>query len=155
MTIETLLKTVCEMLQRHTSATVFLGPPTSNTTGIFVWPWKINENPMSRNTLPQGAARDVERRPNLPTLDVHFLVVVQPTFSEEGISILDLVYRVVLDDAVIAIDTGQARLVIEVLSNEELTSLFLSAGLPVTACVCMQATIIGSESTPVKHSVES
>lgn len=63
-------------------------------------------------------------------------------------SLLEQVRRSLLDEPVFTLDSGRATLVAESLNIDELAPLFLSAGLPVTACLCMRASIVNAESLP-------
>jgi hypothetical protein len=138
MTIATLLKTICETFRQQTGASVTLGPPDNNSAGIFVWPIKLDEN--------SAAATPGNREALLP-LDIRFMVIVHPPFSEQGLSMLERAYRLIQESIVLRSNTGQASLACEAVSLDELSALFRSVNLPVMPCICVKATIINSESS--------
>jgi hypothetical protein len=75
------------------------------------------------------------------SLDLHFLIVAHPAFSEAGLSLLEAAYQYVSSTPLLKTGAEDFRLVTETLPDQTLISLFLSAGLPVTACVCVKTTV--------------
>ena len=138
MTIATLLKTICETFRQQTGTPVTLGSPDGNSAGIFVWPIALDENPV---------VADPRSREALQPLNIRFMVTVHPPFSEQGLAMLERIYRLIQESPVLRSDTGKANLACESVSLDELFALFRSVNLPVMPCICVKARIINSEST--------
>ena len=142
MSIATLLKALADILEESTGAVVSIGPPSEASSGMFIWPWKITESAIHRNVQPRALSPEMELGQESVPSDLHFLIVAHPAFTEEGLSLLEAVNRHISSAPLVATEVGDARLVIETLPDQTLASLFQSAGLPVTACVCAKTTII-------------
>ena len=142
MSTELFFRNVCEKLREYTSTPVMLGAPVDKTRGIFVWPWRIAENKLlhKQTSAPLSAGYEL----NSFSLNVHFAVIPNPAFTEEGISLVETVYQLIFDVPTVEIDNGQAHLIVEDISLDQLASLFLSAGLPISPCVCVRSTIVFS-----------
>ena len=142
MSIATLLKALADILEESTGTVVSIGPPSEASSGMFIWPWKITESAIHRNVQPRALSPEMELGQESVPSDLHFLIVAHPAFTEEGLSLLEAVNRHISSAPLVATEVGDARLVIETLPDQTLASLFQSAGLPVTACVCAKTTII-------------
>jgi len=142
MTTAQLMKKICEKLQKRTNTSVFLGPAVSDSYGLFVWPWRLVENPFHKNSTPLRATQEIETdHTQFISFTVHFLVVVsEPRYSVQGLSLLDDVHQFIIETPAITLDHSVARVSLDPLSTDDLTSLFQSANLPVTACVSVEAT---------------
>ena len=141
MSIATLLKALADILEESTGAVVSIGPPSEASSGMFIWPWKITESAVHRNVQPRAVSPEMELGQESVPSDLHFLIVAHPAFTEEGLSLLEAVIRHISSAPLVATEAGDARLVIETLPDQTLASLFQSADLPVTACVCVKTTI--------------
>ena len=141
MTIAALLSKLSEVLEQSTGEVVSIGPPSEATSGIFIWPWKVTVSAVHRASQPRPASPDIEQRPETTPVDLHFLIVAHPAFTEAGLSLLDAVYQHVSRSPLVTTGTENFPLVTETLPDQTLSSLFQSAGLPVTACVCVKTTI--------------
>ena len=141
MSIATLLKALADILEESTGAVVSIGPPSEASSGMFIWPWKITESAIHRNVQPRAVSPEMELGQESVPSDLHFLIVAHPAFTEEGLSLLEAVIRHISSAPLVATEAGDSRLVIETLPDQTLASLFQSAGLPVTACVCAKTTI--------------
>ena len=142
MSIATLLKALADILEESTGTVVSIGPPSEASSGMFIWPWKITESAIHRNVQPRALSPEMELGQESVPSDLHFLIVAHPAFTEEGLSLLEAVIRHISSAPLVATEAGDSRLVIETLPDQTLASLFQSAGLPVTACVCAKTTII-------------
>ena len=142
MSIATLLKALADILEESTGTVVSIGPPSEASSGMFIWPWKITESAVHRNVQPRAVSPEMELGQESVPSDLHFLIVAHPAFTEEGLSLLEAVIRHISSAPLVATEAGDSRLVIETLPDQTLASLFQSAGLPVTACVCAKTTII-------------
>ena len=141
MSIATLLKALADILEESTGTVVSIGPPSEASSGMFIWPWKITESAIHRNVQPRALSPEMELGQESVPSDLHFLIVAHPAFTEEGLSLLEAVIRHISSAPLVATEAGDSRLVIETLPDQTLASLFQSAGLPVTACVCAKTTI--------------
>ena len=141
MNIANLLKALTDILEERIGAVVSLGPPSEASSGIFIWPWKITESTVHRNAPPSTASAEIELSQEAVPVDLHFLIVAHPAFTLEGLSLLEAVNLHISSAPLVATKTGDSLLAIETLPDQTLASLFQSAGLPVSACVCVKTTI--------------
>lgn len=138
MTIAELLQSVCELLHRRTNVPATLGLPTDKSEGLFVWPWKITEAEPLRNTSPAGTQGGRDSSPELPPLDVHFLILVRSPIAPQGLSLLELARRAIHETPVVVVGGERAQLLTDVLSTAELTALFTASAQPLTVCLCIR-----------------
>jgi hypothetical protein len=138
MTLVTFFRIVCDRLHQRTNVPVSLGLPAAGSTGLFVWPWKLAENPAYRNRPTPGPIGRPGRSPDPPPLDVHFLVLARPAETAEGLSLLMNARRAIHETSLVVEGEARAQLAIESLSTEELTALFSAAATPLTICLCVQ-----------------
>lgn len=142
MSIASTLTALCEMLRDSTGAEVVLGRPQDSPAAIYVWPWRLENNPYRRNEPVSGRSPG-NPPPVAPAANVQFLVVAAPALTTESLSRLDKVRQALLDNAVLNVDGAQARVVPDDLDAEELKSLFRAAGIPLTLCVGAKVEIVG------------
>lgn len=142
MPIASTLNAICDLLRDGTGADVVLGRPQDSPSAIYVWPWRLEDNPYRRNEPAPGASRG-----NLPQApldaNVHFLVVVSPALTNEGLSRLEKARQALHDNPVLNVDGVPAGVVPGELDTGQLVSIFRAAGIPLTICVGAVARIPG------------
>jgi hypothetical protein len=126
MQLAPLLNGISDLLQTALASPVSLGPPGAGATGIFVWPWKLAVNPQSRKIPPNV----VTSRPTAPAMDVHFIVLVTPAFTPEGLLCLEQAHQALFDRPVLRVGEATSEIAWEELDNETLSRLLMSASMP-------------------------
>lgn len=124
---------LCEMLTKQTGMLVRPGPE-NNTSGVFVWPFMLEEDGSSRNlpvrTIPGGSLES----PTVATV-LRFLVLVRPALTIADLSKLDLARRAMLEHPILDIDGKNARISLSREPLSDLAALFTAASMPLTICV--------------------
>lgn len=133
MTLVPALTALCESLGTQTGATVSLGRPDDSATGIYVWPWKLEENSASRSLPPRRSPGVV--MPAQDAMGVHVLVLVRPALTPGGLALLETARRAIHDQPVLNVSGKRVHILFEPLSHAELAALFGAAGLPLTICL--------------------
>jgi hypothetical protein len=133
------LAAICDMLGTQTAAEVFLGLPDNNAPGIYVWPWRLGQNVVSKNAPPVRTTPPDIRPPVASDVTIHFLVLVKPALTADGLSKLDAARQAILDHPILNVDGKDTELLITSLSHPDLAALFTAASLPLT--ICLSATL--------------
>jgi hypothetical protein len=132
------LTSLCDMLRTQTGAQVILGCPVDGAAGIYVWPWKLEEDVQLRNaavgTNPVGM-----RAPAASARNVNFLVLVRPALTPDGLSKLDEARQAILDHPILQVGGQNIRIILSPLAVDELAALFSAASIPLT--ICLSATL--------------
>jgi hypothetical protein len=140
MTIESGLAVLCEMLRAQTGVEVFLSRPDDAVAGIYVWPWRLWEEPIHRNLPePVSPAIEVAHRASAPNVD--FLVLVRPALTLDGLSSLSEARQAMLDNPILTVDGTAANLTLDPMPPGVLLNIFSAAAIPLT--VCLSATLRG------------
>jgi hypothetical protein len=140
MSIPATLSALCEMLHARTGVNVILGRPDEATSGLYVWPWLLEEDSHARNLSPAiGGGANSARQP--PSQNIHFLVIAAPALTAEGLSRLDQARQALWDNPVLTVEGVTVRVTISTLETEQLAAVFQAAGIPLT--LCLSATVRG------------
>jgi len=134
MTLFSSLTALCEMIGSQTGAQVILGLPDEEGPGIYVWPWRLDEKPEFKNMIP-GTNSGLEKPAVNSVVIVHFLVLVRPPLTVDGLSQLEATRQAILDHPVLDIAGNRIRLFFEHLDTQMLTALFTAASIPLTICL--------------------
>lgn len=134
MTLASALTALCDMLRAQTGAEVVLGLPDDEVPGIYVWPWRLEEDSRSRNAPPRINPAGA-RGPAPSATKVHFLVLVRPALTVDGLSQLDKARQAILDQPILALAGENVHIALSPLAVDQLTALFTAASLPLTICV--------------------
>jgi hypothetical protein len=132
MSIPSAIEAVCTMLQRATGLEILIGRPDEATPGVYVWPWRFEENRDVRSMAPFDPSRPVESRSS--GFEVHFLVVITPSLTAAGLEGLAAVREALLAHPVLTSGSVSFELVPATLTIEESTRIFQAADLPLTIC---------------------
>jgi hypothetical protein len=139
MTLADLFVAVCDLLQRRTGAQVILGLPGESDSGVFVWPWRLAQNPNVRNAPQHTGRPDGPGQAKTSYRDVYFLVVVRPALTPEGLALLDAVQCVIAQEAALCIGDESVLLLLDTPAVSDLTQVFLAASLPLSICLSVVA----------------
>lgn len=142
MTLAASLTALCDLLRTNTGAEVFLGEPDDESPGIYVWPWRIEDQPRARNLPGVGA-------PTLrPGATVRLLILVRPALSVEGLSRLDAARAAIDANPVIDLPGTRIGIMFERIGDDDLARVFLAASIPLTICVAARLTAVDSQGEP-------
>lgn len=122
------------MIGSQTGAQVILGLPDEEGPGIYVWPWRLDEKPEFKNMTPDPKS-GLEKPPVNSVVIVHFLVLVRPSLTADGLSQLEATRQAILDHPVLDVAGNRVRLFFEHLDPQTLTALFTAASIPLTICL--------------------
>lgn len=134
MTLVPALTALCESLGTQTGAAVSLGRPDDSATGIYVWPWKLEEITVSRALSPRRAPGGATAAPQ-DAMGVHVLVLVRPALTPGGLTLLETARRAIYDQPVLNVAGKRVQILFEPLSHADLAAVFGAAGLPLTICL--------------------
>jgi hypothetical protein len=134
MTFFSSLMALCEMIGSQTGAEVILGLPDEEGPGIYVWPWRLDEKPEFKNMTP-GTNSGLEKPTVNSVVIVHFLVLVRPSLTVDGLSQLEATRQAIFDHPVLDVAGNRVRLFFEHLDPQTLTALFTAASIPLTICL--------------------
>lgn len=140
------------MLRTHTGGNVTLGHPIPQAPGLYVWPWRVAPLVGPRPPRRHLAPIDPELTSDL-VLTVHFLLVVLPPHTDDGLSMLEAAAKAIMDAPILNVDNRRAVLAFSTVDDQTLISLFRSASLPVT--VSLSAMITMGEPTEADPSIRS
>lgn len=111
-----------------------LGYPDEAIPGIYVWPWKLEDQASLRFVSPpKGPA--VTGAQEIPARNVHFLLLVRPALTGDGLLLLDTARQVLHDQPILDIAGRKAEIKSSPLAHVDLMALFTAASLPVTLCL--------------------
>jgi hypothetical protein len=134
MTLASTLAALCDMLRARTGAPVVLGYPDEAIPGIYVWPWKLEEH-ASHKSSPRSKDPAVTGARETPARNVHFLLLVRPALTADGLLLLDTARQALYDQPILDIAGRKARIQFSPLTQGDLIALFTAASLPVTLCL--------------------
>lgn len=138
MSLVPALTALCESLGSQTGASVGLGRPGDRSAGIYVWPWRLEEDVATRN-LPLRRVPEAGAAAPAATLVTHVLVLVQPALTPGGLALLETARRAILDQPVLDVSGRRVQIQLTNLSHAELAAIFSAAALPLT--ICLSATL--------------
>jgi hypothetical protein len=98
------------MLRSRTGAQVIFDFPDDTAPGIYVWPWRLEEKSEMRNMPPRvqpGRARATEA----PAAMVHFLVLVRPALTLDGLSQLETARQAMFDHPILEVAEKRFRII--------------------------------------------
>lgn len=137
MNLSTQLSALCDFLRTQTTGNVLLGHPDAAKPALYIWPWKLTEQPMLRVPVRQ---HNGVISPQHPLLITHFLVVVLPTLSTDGLLRLEAARKAMLDHPILNYAGGSSAITMNAIPDETLASLFASLALPIS--LCLSATLM-------------
>lgn len=142
MTLAPALTAVCDMLSTRTGEQVILGCPDDGVPGIYVWPWRLEENAPSRKVSPRTHPDGI-RTLQAATMSVSFLMLVRPALTPDGLSKLDAARQAILDNPILDVAGNNAKIVFSPLTHRDLAALFTAASLPLTICLSAALSHVG------------
>jgi hypothetical protein len=135
MPLANLFIAACDLLQRRTGAQVTLGLPGESDSGVFVWPWRIAQNPTEKNAPLHSHQPDTSGQEKTSYRDVHFLVIVRPALTPAGLALLDAAQCAIAQEPAICIGDESVLLLLDTPAISDLTQVFLAASLPLSICL--------------------
>ena len=138
MMLASALTAFCDTLRTQTGAQVILGRPNDRARGIYVWPWRLEEN-VSPRVAPPRTNPDGSGTLEASAMNIHFLVLVRPPLTSDGLSKLDAVRQAILDHPILDVAEKRAQIIFSPLAHHDLAALFTAASLPLT--ICLSATL--------------
>jgi hypothetical protein len=126
---------------------VILGFPDDAEPGIYVWPWRLEEDVHFRNVPPRINPGGTRPRQALAK-DVHVLIMVRPALTLDGLSKLEAARQAILDQPILDIAGKEVRITIEVLDATTLAALFMAASIPLTICLSAVLSSIDDSTSP-------
>lgn len=111
-----------------------LGCPDDTVPGIYVWPWRLEEKSELRN-LPHAAKPGHAGPPAAPAGVVHFLVLVRPALTIDGLALLGAARQAMHDHPVLEAGEDRFRITVTSLDVQTLSALFTAAAMPLTICL--------------------
>jgi len=131
------LKDFSDSLRVRLGSPVLIGRPDKAVTGIYVWPWRAVVNPTRRNIPPPKPGSGVVAGRGAPDLEVHFLLLVTPAKTYEGLVALEAAQRAIHDNPILNLDATGARLEVveESIPPGDLAAIFMAAKLELTICL--------------------
>jgi hypothetical protein len=134
MTLASALTALCDLVRTRTGAEVILGFPDDGVPGVYVWPWRLEEDVRDRNAPPR-VNPDGTRAQAASTRSVHFLVLVRPALTADGLAKLDEARQAIIDHPILDLAGEKVHIALSPLAVDRLTALFTAASLPLTICV--------------------
>lgn len=135
MAIVSSLTAFCDMLRSQIGSQVLLGFPDDTVPGIYVWPWLLQENTITKH-FPSSTNPDDKGPKKLSPIDVHVLILVRPALTIDGLSKLEAVRQTIRDRPILDISEElYANILIDNMDGITLSALFSSASLPFTICL--------------------
>ncbi|MCU0560262.1 MAG: DUF4255 domain-containing protein [Desulfobacterales bacterium] len=143
--IESAVASLCEMLSAKIGVEVHLGRPEGGKPGIFVWPWKIDENPgFSNRPEPLPAAEVSGRQASTPV--IHFFVQAEPPFTLESLSLLSRARGALVETPILKADGAEVQVMLNPLPADLLARVFSASSIPLT--LCLSGTLSGARQQP-------
>lgn len=142
MSLVPALTALCESLGTQTGAQVTLGRPEDHPAGIYVWPWRIDEDAVPRNVPPRRVPEGGMSARHA-ALIVHALVLVRPATTPGGLALLETARQAIHDQPVLNVSGKRVQILFEPLSHSELAALFRAAELPLTVCLSVVLRTLG------------
>lgn len=122
-----------DVIAKHATLPVSISRP-DDTPGIYIWPWRIEEDTRVRSTpLPRSA--DNDPLISAPAPAIHFIVLSSTDLDGETISALESARRALLETPVFDVGAGRVAVMPAQLSTAELTDLFTAAAIPLRLCL--------------------
>ncbi|MBV5341434.1 MAG: hypothetical protein J0665_18080 [Deltaproteobacteria bacterium] len=134
MSIEIAFKAVCDILRAKIKDEVILGRPDDKFPGVYVWPWRLWEDPQVKNILPPKVGT-ISSPKFTSFFNVKFIIFISPALTNGGLSKLIEARQALEDNPVIKVAEFTARIDIDNLSDESLSEIFSAAGIPLTICL--------------------
>lgn len=132
MPLFTRLAALRDVIAKHANLPVRISRP-DDTPGIYIWPWRIEEDTRVRSTpLPRSADNDPLL--NAPAPAIHFLVLASTDLDGETIGALESARRSLLETPVFEVGNGRVSAMPATLNTSELTDLFTAAAIPLRLC---------------------
>lgn len=123
------------MLRSQTGSQVILGSPDDTVPGIYVWPWLLQENTLTKH-FPSNTNPDDIGLKKFSPIDVHILILVRPALTIDGLSKLEAVREAIRDRPILDItEELYANILIDNMDGDALSALFSAASLPFTLCL--------------------
>jgi hypothetical protein len=135
MTLADLFVAVCDLLQRRTGAQVILGLPGESDSGVFVWPWRLAQNPNVRNAPQHNGRPDGPGQAKTSYRDVYFLIVVRPALTPAGLALLDAAQCAIAQEPALCIGEESVQLLLDTPATNDLAQVFLAAHIPLSICL--------------------
>ncbi len=127
------LTALSHVIEKHATLPVRISRP-DDAPGLFIWPWRIEEDSRVRNSpLPRLAGDDPLVR--LPAPVIHFLVLAGTQLDEATIATLEAARLALLETPVFEAGNGRVSVAPAVLTAGELTDLFTAAAIPLRLCL--------------------
>lgn len=127
------LTALCQVLEKHATLPVRISRP-DDTAGLFVWPWRIEEDTRVRSApLPRQAGDDTTSHAPAPA--IHFLLLSSTSLDDNTIGGLESARLALLETPVFDAVGGRVSVAPATLSTTELTDLFTAAAIPLRLCL--------------------
>ena len=133
MVIKLAIETFCEMLRDNIEGEIILGRPDDMMLGVYVWPWRLTEDPNFRNRLEPTIEKTITSSEQ--GIIINIIIFVTPAITTEGISKLEKIRQVILKKPVLNIEGTTIRIIPSFLSSEDLTNILSAAYIPLRICL--------------------
>ena len=124
------ISTLCEMLRTKTEINLSLNHPSERKSKTIIWPWRIED--ISINYRDGNSPDEIS---TLTSHNIHFIILTKSNLTFEALSQLDDIRKAIIDNPVMNVDGKSVQVNLTTLTVDELTSVFLAAGSPLTVCV--------------------
>jgi hypothetical protein len=135
ITIVSALEALCDMLRAKIGGEVIIGRPDDAVAGIYVWPWKLDENRSFRNLRPDIIDPATKSSHQTFSLNIYFLMLVRPALTSDGLSRLGDIHQAMFNNPILSVDGTSVALIHYELSTDQLASIFSAASIPLTVCL--------------------
>ena len=115
-----LIETYRNKIETFTGVNVTLGMPDDSEPGLYFFPYNFLVDPHMRNTPTRGMESQTS-----PSFFVKCLLISSPSIDYV---ILNKGFNYLSTSPAFEFNNGKTRVVLESVSTEELTSIFISAG---------------------------
>jgi hypothetical protein len=124
------ISTLCEMLLTKTGFNLTLNHPSERKSKAIIWPWRIEDVSINYRTGNNPDETNI-----LTSHNIHFIILTKSNLTFEALSQLDDIRKAIIDNPVMNVDGKSVQVNLTTLTVDELTSVFLAAGTPLTVCV--------------------
>ncbi|NTV69560.1 MAG: DUF4255 domain-containing protein [Azonexaceae bacterium] len=125
MSLFTRLSALCQVLEKQATLPVRISRP-DNAPGLYVWPWRIEEDTRVRSSRLPGETMAMHAPPPL----IHFLLMANTALDSDTLSALETARLALLDTPVFEAGDGRVSVSPAAMSAGELSSLFTAADIP-------------------------
>ncbi|MBS1142686.1 MAG: hypothetical protein H6R14_92 [Proteobacteria bacterium] len=125
MPLFTRLTALCQVLEKQATLPVRMSRP-EDAPGLYVWPWRIEEDTRVRNSRLPGETAAMHAPPPL----IHFLLMANTALDGDALGALEAARLALLDTPVFEAGDGRVSVSPAAMSASELTGLFTAADIP-------------------------